>query len=308
MQLIPDTINLSDYTKPPEFQAKVRSPMEFLADVKHDLMPARDDSQRHPTILSRKAHGLIEFRPGEVTCWSGYNGHRKSMYTSQIALDLAVQRQKVLIVSLEMHPFKTMSRMTRQALGTGMPSTYNIERFHHWTDGKIWLFDHVGAIDPTTMQGLCRYFSEEMGGHHLFIDSMMMVCDSEERLDEQKKFVTNICRLAQETNLHLHLITHCRKPNTGDESKPPSKYDIKGTGSISDQAHNVVMVWSNKAKKAALEANPYDMKAADEPDAVISVEKQRNGAWEGRLKFWFDESSMRFAEDRTQPIEEYVFE
>jgi len=228
------------------------------------------------------------------------------MYTSQVALDLCVQHQRVLVVSLEMSPARTMARMTRQAMGAGYPSAYNIERFSRWTDDRLWVFDHVGVIDGSTVSGLCRYFAQELQGQHVFIDSMMMVCASEEHLDEQKQFVTGLCRLAQETGLHLHLVAHCRKPAQGGEDKAPTKYDIKGTGAISDQAHNVMMVWQNKSKKAKLEADPMDLSTQDEPDAIVSCEKQRNGDWEGKLKFWFHGPSLRFCDDRVSAVEEYV--
>jgi twinkle protein len=306
MQLIPDTIDLSEYSTAPQFQAQVRPAADFASEVKAEFSPHQKGRNRAPSMLSAKAQGRIEFRPGEITCWSGYNGHRKSMFTSQVALDLCVQKQRVLIVSLEMSPARTMARMTRQAMGTGQPSDHNIDRFHQWTQNRLWIFDHVGMIDGKTMQGLCRYFAQELQGQHVFIDSMMMVCASEEHLDEQKQFVTTLCRIAQETGLHLHLVTHCRKPASGDEAKPPTKYDIKGTGSISDQAHNVIMVWANKAKKTQMEANPHDFDIGDQPDAMISIEKQRNGDWEGKLKFWFHPGALRFCDDRSSAVEEYV--
>ncbi len=306
MQLIPDTINLRDYIKAPAFAPKIRKASDFKGEVMELLRPTLE-GKKYPTLLSPKARGLLEFRPGEVTAYAGYNGHRKSMFTSQVALDLAVQSQKVLIVSLEMEPQATMARMTRQAAGTCTPHAGSIDNFHRWTDERIWLFDHVGRLDVQTMLALSRYFAQELGGQHIFIDSMMMICATEERLDEQKQFVTDLCRLAPETGLHVHLITHCRKPPSGDETRPPSKYDIKGSGAISDQAQNVLMVWSNKDKKDKLEVNPHDLSVINDPDALISCEKQRNGAWEGRLKYWFDDASLRFLESSHAEVAPYHF-
>jgi twinkle protein len=134
----------------------------------------------------------------------------------------------------------------------------------------------------------------------VFIDSMMMVCASEESLDEQKQFMTDTVRFAQETGLHVHLVAHCRKPQQG-EDRPPTKYDLRGSAAISDQAHNVVTVWANKAKKQ----KPDDDLAGD-PDALVTVEKQRNGSYEGKVKLWFDDSSLRFCDDRTSAVEPYV--
>lgn len=307
MRFIHDSINLRDYVKAPEFAPKVRRASDFMEDVATALDPVARTEEKYPSMLSQKARQL-RFRPKEVTCWGGFNGHRKSMFTSQVALDLAVQRQKVLVVSLEMTPVVTMTRMTRQALESAFPGRQQVADFHRWTDDRLWLFDHVGRLDVDNALALCRYFASEFGGQHVFLDSFMKICDSEESMDKQKAFTTGLCEVADETGLHLHVIVHCRKPGTGDESKRPTKYDIKGTGSISDQAHNVVMVWSNKAKQEKLERNPHDFDAQAEPDAVVACEKQRNGSWEGALKFWHHEGSLRFCDERTTPVEPYNFQ
>jgi twinkle protein len=302
MNTIDAGIDLSQYLSVDDLTAKVQPASEFLAAVKREFEPESSFKPKAPSMLIGAMRGL-QFRPGEVTVWAGYNGHRKSMLTSQAAMDLCVQRQRVLVASLEMAPARTMARMTRQAAAVQRPATSTIEHFHRWTDGRLWLFDHVGKIDPEQCLALCRYFAAEHKGQHVFIDSMMMVCGSEEHLDEQKQFVTTLCRVAVETGLHLHLIAHCRKPSSGDDGSPPTKYDIKGTGAISDQAANVVMVWTDRAKAALLSAG----KPVDEtkPDALATVEKQRNGAWEGRVKLWFSGDSLRFTSDQSLP-EPYV--
>lgn len=305
MEFIDDSINLDDYRPQFKLHARVRAASEFFEDVEKRFRTKGGEGPTYPSMLMRKVRSGVQFRPAEVTLWGGYNGHRKSMFTSQVALDLCVQRERVLMISLEMMPAETIGRMTQQAAGVSHPSGQFLKRFHDWSDGRLWIFDHVGRIDTETCNALCRYFAQALGGTQVFIDSMMMVCESEEHLDQQKQFATDMCRLAQETGLHVHVIAHCRKPPSG-EDKPPTKYDIKGSGSLSDQAHNVVTVWSNKAKKAKLDECPHDMEAQAQADMLVTWEKQRNGAWEGRLKFWFHEPSLRFCEDRVSECEPYV--
>jgi len=304
MNFIHDDVDLSSYMEGPDFRAKVRGASEFRDAVKSRMRP-KFDAVRAPSMLLEKGRG-IEFRPREVTAWMGYNGHRKSMFTSQMVLDMAVQRQKTLIVSLEMDPAETLLRMVRQASGEKSPSDQTIDAFHDWTDGRIWLFDHVGNLAVDHAFALCRYFAE-MGGTQVVLDSMMMICQSEEKLDEQKLFSTGVVRLAQETGLHIHVITHCRKPQSGGEDKVPTRYDIRGSSAISDQAHNVMVVWMNKAKYAKLEAYPHDPAPHEEPCAVIKCDKQRNGKWEGKIKLWMDESSLRFCGDRMSRVMPYEF-
>lgn len=296
-------MDLNAYMGGPDFSAKVRMASEFQHLVMARLKP-EETREHHPSMLLAKGHG-IEFRPGEVTAWVGYNGHRKSMFTSQVALDLCVQRQRILIVSLEMDPADTMARMTRQATGYAIPGLDMVTRFHQWTDDRLWLFDHVGNLSVDHAFALCRYFADVHKGTHVFLDSMMMICTSEERLDEQKKFSTGLVRLAQETGLHVHVITHCRKPQTGGEDKLPSRYEIRGSSAISDQAHNVMVVWMNKAKYAKLEENPNDFDAAEQPCAVVKCDKQRNGKWEGKIKLWHHANSLRFCDDRMSEVQPY---
>jgi twinkle protein len=281
----PDEIDYRVYERETEPKAKVRKASAFGEEVKASFA-IRDGASTHATMRSTKLRGLIDFRPGEVTAWTGYNGHRKSMFTGQVALDMIDDGRRVLLASMEMQPERTLARMARQGAAVRYPAPRWVDQFMRWTDNRLWLFDHLGRITPSMCMAVCRYFADELKGHHVFIDSMMMVCASEEHLDEQKQFVTDLCRLAQETGLHVHLITHCRKPQTGEE-RPPSKYDIRGAAAISDQVSNVVTVWVKKAKK---EGDP------PEPDVLIGVEKQRNGAWEGKVKLWFCETSLRFCD------------
>lgn len=302
--LIADTLDFGAYLRQTECRAKVRSGADYLEDVVAEFHRP-PNGPREPVMISTKLRGCMAFRGGELTVWAGYNGHRKSMVTGQLALDLCAQRQRTLIVSLEMSPARTLSRMARQACALAVPMRHHVETFARWTDGRLWLFDHVGRITPDLCVALLRYFAAELGGKQVVLDSMMMVCASEEHMDEQKQFVTDLVRVTQETGLHVHLVAHCRKPQSGADDKPPTKYDLRGSAAISDQCHNVVTVWANKAKAAKLAQFPADEEALAQPDALLTVEKQRNGEFEGRLKLWFDPSSLRLCDERSTPIDAY---
>jgi len=301
--LIPDTINWADYERSTEPRTKVHAASKFADELVASFAPRPVQTHR-PEMFSTKLRDKIEFRPGEVTVWAGYNGHRKSMFTGQVALDLIVQRQRTLIASMEMYPTQTLKRMAQQCYGSSAISDDWARRFAKWTDGRLWLFDHFGRARPDVVVAVLRYFAEELQGKQAFIDSMMMVCASEESMDEQKQFMTDIVRTAQETGLHLHLIAHCRKPQAGGEDKPPTKYDLRGSAAISDQAHNVVTVFANRAKKSGL----GEHQTMDAPDQLVSVEKQRNGEWEGRASLWFHKPSLRFTDQPVEHVNPYEIE
>ena len=304
MQIIrEDSIDFAAYQWDTECKAKVRPASAFADDLEAEFSAKRMHS---PTMFSTKLKHFMEFRPAEVTAWAGYSGHRKSMFTGQLGLELGIQGVKTLVASFEMTVGKTLARMSRQFAGLSDPDVQMRREFLSRTDRRVWLFDHVGRIDPQKMLAVARYFAEELGGQQVFIDSFMMVCGSEERMDEQKQFATDMVRLAQDTGLHVHIIAHCRKPASGDESNPPGKHDLRGTAAITDQCANVITVWANKAKEERLKAFDGDREAQLQPDAAITVCKQRNAEFEGRIKLFFDKPSLRFTDERAAGLAPWV--
>jgi len=293
-RFLPDDIDFSDYEKATEFKAKVLPPAAFEEEVKAEF--ERAGRPADPSMRSTKLGSAIQFRPAEVTVWAGFSGHRKSTITGQVALDLVQQDQRTLIVSLEMPPRRTLARMVMQACAHDRPDPHSVDRFMRWSDGRLWLFDHVGPLSPVKAVAVLRYFADELQGKHVFIDSFMKVVKSEEQMDAQKDMVERLCELAKETRMHLHLVAHCRKPPSGSEDKLPTKYDVKGSGSITDQPDNVLMVWENKRKRAEELKPTPDPDVMRGPDGVVIVDKQRNGSVEGKFGLHIDPRSLRFSD------------
>lgn len=293
-----DEIDFAAYEWQTECKAKLRPAESFAEDLAMALEPPKPENLA-PSVFSFKLRHHLRFRRGEVTAWAGYSGHRKSMLTGQVAVELAAQKQRTLVVSLEMAPGTTLARMARQFAGMAVPR--DLARFFEETKA-LWMFDHVGRLTPHQALAVCRYFAEHHRGQQVFIDSFMMVCGSEESMDEQKQFTTDLVRMAQDTGLHVHIVAHCRKPQSGNEDHPPGKHDIRGTAAITDQCHNVVTVWANKPKVQKMAENPHLLSLALDPDAAVTVCKQRNGEYEGRMKLWFDPRSMRFLDSVDEEV------
>jgi twinkle protein len=120
------------------------------------------------------------------------------------------------------------------------------------------------------------------------VDSLMKCVGGEDDYNGQKLFIENVTAIARDTGMHVHVVHHARKG--GDEFAPPGKMDAKGSGSITDQVDNVLVVWRNKKKEIAVR----DGKTSDSPDAMLICEKQRNGDSEPRIGLWFDQSTMQY--------------
>lgn len=246
-----------------------------------------------------KTANEIEFRGGEVTEWFGYNGHGKSAFTSQVALNLMADYQPVCIASFEMRPATTLARMARMAAGEYKPDRGFLSEFLAWCEGKLWIYDVHGSVRPHRVLACGRY-AATLGVKHFFIDSLMKCVKGADDYNVQKDFVNDLCSLAKETSEHIHLIHHARK---GDENNMPRKDDAKGAGEIADQVDNQIVVWQNK-KKLNDQQNGIAVDPK-EPDAVVKVYKQRNGDSEPTFSFWMHRQSMQYLEDRHSEARRY---
>lgn len=281
-----------------------------ITEHDHRVIPASEYSQdvvgyfwsekvyRGQSLPWESAKDKISFRPAEVTIWSGMNGHGKSMALGQVIIGMAGQGKKSCVASFEMRPVVTLARMCRQAQATPKPSPDQIKEFHAKTDGLIWIYDQQGMVNADKMIGVMNYCATVKGINHFVLDSFLKCGIGEEDYDAQKRFIDRICTVARDTGMHIHVVAHSRKKD--DESKPPRKMDIRGAGSITDQADNVLIWWRNKPKEEAIKAGKDRKKIEDymeEPDALMICDKQRNGDWEGKLRFWFDPASLQYVDN-----------
>lgn len=284
----PDDIDWDHYMQASEPQQKVRSAAEYEEQVQAYFN--RSGEPLGTVLPWAKTHFDIQFRPGEVSVWAGINGHGKSLLLGHAVLWFMAQQQKCLIASFEMKPVVTLARMCRQASCGGSPAVPFISKFHKWTDGRLWLYDQQGQVNVPQIAAVMRYAHEKFGMQHFVIDSLMKCIRGEDDYNGQKDFGDLVTSLARDTGMHVHVVHHMRKRD--DETKPGGKFDLKGSGSITDQVDNVFIVWRNKKKQ-------FDKQAGKEvdpsmPDAQLICEKQRNGEWEGHINLWFDERSHQY--------------
>ncbi|MCA3064720.1 AAA family ATPase [Aquidulcibacter sp.] len=290
--IIPETLDLSDYLEDRHEGEHVRPASYFRDQVKHFF---HGGGNTEGALLPwAKTHETIRLRAGEVSLWHGENYSGKTTLTSHVAVHLIASGWKVLVISLEMPPRTTLGKMNRQTIGVHQPSIEGVDTFHDWTDGKLWVYDRRGSVQWDKIIAVIRYAQDKFGIQHVFVDNLMKCVRGEDDYNGQKDFVNALCTVAQDTNIHAHLIHHTKKPAHG--AGVPGRYDAKGSGSISDQVDNAFGVWRNR----------NDNKAMAEPDCVVNCDKQRHGEWDGKFSLWFDQASQRYSEGQTFQRSSYI--
>lgn len=320
MEILKDDIDFSLYMRETEAHTKVKKAGVYTSQLKARL---RQRKSENPIVLPWAIYrNAFEFRKGELTLWAGQNSSGKSLVTSQIALSLMGQGQKVGIGSFEMKPLATLGRMARMWIGMnpmadeflteeGMDQIDNLyDQFDDWTDNRLWVYDQLGVIERDTATGFARYCAKELGINHIIIDNMATCVMSEEDYSGQKAFISELINIARDYDVHIHLIHHLKKPP--NEYAMPSKYDTKGSGAIVDLADNVWMVWRNKEKEDEIKQVGPMASKKDEPDCILMCRKQRNyegsGNGEPNVRLWFHADSQQYVEAaKAKPMAFYTW-
>ena len=272
--------------------AELQPISDYLAQVKAMFYPApgADDDGSYPLSIGATTHDWLRFRRGEVSVWTGINGHGKSLVLSQLTLQTAHMGARWCIFSGEMQPAMQAMRMVKQASGMDRPSPAYIDAIGDWLRERVWVVATLGSAKLERLLEIFAYANRRYGCDQCVIDSLMMVDVPEDgpgAFSAQKKAVQLIADFAKRHGVHVHLVAHPRKGS--DESREPGKMDVAGSSKITDGADNVLSVWSAKNDP---DSPTYD---ASTPDGRLRLSKQRNGDVQDRsIALWLDRGSKQF--------------
>lgn len=273
----------------------LKKPIDFLEGVMREFYP-EDDRDAGIFLPWAKTFTQWRLRDSELTVWTGINGHGKSLILGYVMLQAIEQGEKVCIASLEMPARKTLARIVRQMTGVRQPTQAQVNQALKSLSEKLWVFNVVGSLDAQAVLDTFSYARKRFGVSQFVIDSLTKIVRKDDDYNAQKEVVEQFVDFKNEHGGHVHLVTHARKGQ--NEESAPRKMDIKGSGAVTDLADNVVSVWRNKPK----EEKGY---GDDQPDAVLYLDKQRNGEWEGAVALWFDRASMQYRDNALMGVRKH---
>jgi twinkle protein len=238
----------------------------------------------------------MNFRPGEVTLIAGVNGHGKSEAVGHITLDAIAQGQKACVASMEFKPERWLARLVRQASGTDRPTDGYIDAIMRWLERGMWVFDVATTAKHARMLEVFRYARQRYGITLFVIDNLSKLDIDLDDYNGQRVLVDKLTDFAKQHDVHVFLVAHLRKGE--DDGKPGGKFDVKGSGAITDLVDTVLIWWRNRKKEERLKCTDLSdterLELEEKPDAVCLCEKQRNGEDEPRIGLWFHKSSHQF--------------
>jgi len=251
-----------------------------------------------------KVKDELVFRPGELTIVAGVNGHGKSQAVGFMAGDAMVKNNRVCVASLEFKVEGWLKRLVRQLSALSGPSPTYAKTLVNWLgDGRLWAFDAQGTTDWRRMLEVFKYARRRYEIDLFVIDNMTGLGIGEEDYQGQKELTLALSTFARDEECHVWLVHHIRKGQS--ENAEPDKFDIKGSGSITDLASTVLTVWRNKGKEQKVIdlisiGSEIPEEVSGQADVKIFCKKQRNYQGEGngepKINLWWSGSAYHYLE------------
>lgn len=234
--------------------------------------------------------------PGELTILAAAPGAGKTAFCLNVARSTAKQGAKVLLVSLEMSALQLAKRFCSiegNIEGSKMrhPKTLAPEDWksipYITTElGKLPLIiDCTGTIQE--LENKCRRLKERRELDLLIVDYLQLL-KSVTKMESRRHEVEYVSRCLKLLSLELNIpiIALSQMSREGQRSASPSLNDLRESGSLEQDADNVIFLHDPNAKENL---------SALWIDINVIVAKQRSGQT-GLIQMRFDKRFLRFFE------------
>jgi twinkle protein len=242
-----------------------------------------------------------KWRGGEVNIWTGYNNEGKSCFLSQLCvLKAKFDGFKTAVFSPENYPVgEFYDELIHSYVGKSTDKRYNnVMSETEYTHAAQFINEHFYAVIPDENYRLENILSKmrrlirKYGVNTCIIDPYNQIEHLMERGEREdlyiSRFMTTLKKFAVDNDISMHLVAHQVTPLfSGKENYPqPDTYKIKGGGTFSDKADNVIAVWRPYRK-----SNP-----ADNTVRIIigKIKKQRLVGIPGEIDMYYSVGKNRY--------------
>lgn len=224
------------------------------------------------TALDRMMNGI---RTKELTIVGARPSVGKSAFVQQMAMQVAKQGKKVLFFPLEMSLIAVLERMLLRYTTVPQYEIRNGLKKETWESPELTeafsrmqkLFDSGNLLifERCTDLEAIRQLIETHKPHMVVIDQLEQLKDGDMRFDDKRTRFSHMTHELQAISLDMDVsVWLACQVNRGADSTPPSMANLKESGTIEEDATNVILLHREGEK-------------AEHQKIVLDLAKQRNG-------------------------------
>jgi len=216
----------------------------------------RNGKRHGTTTYFKNLDPCWKWRTSEVNVWTGYANDGKTCFFNQLCvLKAKNEGWKFAIFSPENYPVSELyDELIHCYTGKSTDKCFNAMSESEYHEASVFVNNHFFAIDCTDFKienilSKMKYLIKKRGVKGCLIDpynQVEHVMNSGEREDLYiSRFMTTLKRFSVDNDISMNLIAHQVTPDiTGRENFPkPNMYRVKGGGTFTDKADNVIGVW-----------------------------------------------------------------
>lgn len=260
----------------------------------------------------------LGFKRGFVSIWTGFRGCGKSSLLNMLILNAAQKGFKSALWTGELSSDMAKQWLYLQAAGKQYTKRYGTTEYYYvpdfvsdridpWIDKYVWLFNNKYGDNFLQIKEQIEELKKEQDIDSVFLDNLMVLNIRElekEKYDRQAVLLQQLEDIADDLNIHIHLVAHPHK------SFGYLRVDnISGSGDISNKADNVFIVsrvnrdFCNNAKDV-IDKYTFDEILTSGCTNVIEIAKFRikGSLMDSFAKLWFELESNRLKNSMSENI------
>lgn len=281
-----------------------------LDDVKDSMLATFDNGKvRGTTTYYPDFDKVWTHRSGEVTTWTGYANEGKSTFLKQLLIiDAKFNGTKIAVFSPEEFPADEFyDDLIHTYIGKSTDSFYsNVMNRSEYLAGMDFIKKHFFYVYPEkdhqwqTVKEKMLYLVRSKGIKRMVFDPFNQFdhIQGSKMIDQYVSwFMSQLKRLALETDTSVHLVAHQTTPQTLPKTDypEPDMYKIKGGGTFADKTDNAGSVW-----------RPFKKTDKINPSVIVNfqkVKKHRLTGEGGEIEFIFNKHSNRYYINGYNPLD-----
>ncbi len=281
---------------------------EYLVKVERKYTNQKDETII-PTGFKSLDEMIEGFCKSELIFLAGNTGSGKTTLALNLAFNAAKNKKKVLFFSLEMKEAEILERLVKNIADVDNYAAMSQEKFEQ----VVKIAKSIKSRLPLqindkniTLEAMYSIVKDKQDVDMLIIDHLNILTVSEkfkDKLERLEYMTRKLKEMAKELNIPILCLCQLNRSNSDREIKYPTLSDLRGSGSIEQDANLVLFVYRPDYYLAQVkpdEDNPKYTKWQEEytrhkGKAKIVVAKNRRGKT-GETEMFFKGEYYRFEE------------